>query len=78
MYVGDEFYDHQTFNMLPNTQGESSIRPWGHFSATGPGRLQKVEWNINAENYHQILEDNQTQLGGELRLGTLYFINCYN
>lgn len=45
------------------------------FSAAGPGRLAKLEGNINKGKYHQILDDKLTQARRELQL-VEDFISC--
>ena len=51
---------------------------WGYFSAAGPGRLVKVEGNMNPEKYRQILEDNLSQSARELRLGRRFIFQQDN
>ena len=58
--------------------GGGSIMLWGCFSAAGPGRLVKVEGNMNAEKYRQILEDNLSQSARELRLGRRFIFQQDN
>ena len=83
-----ELFGHQTrcyVRQRPNTahhhkhtistvkHGGGKIMLWGCFSAAGPGRLVKVEGNMNAGQYHQILEGNLTQSARELRPGKIVF-----
>lgn len=41
--------------------GDGSIMLWGGFSGPGPGRLVKVEGNMNGAKYGAVLEDNVIQ-----------------
>ena len=40
------------------TDRKFSIMMWGCICYNGVGTLTKVEWNINADKYTSILEDN--------------------
>ena len=69
---------HVTTNTISTVKhGGGSIMLWGCFAA-GPGRLVKVEGNMNAEKYRQILEDNLTQSARELQLGRRFIFRQDN
>lgn len=69
--LGLELLSPQTQQCLAHQQTvhlSSDTPPPPSAWAAGPGRLVKVERNMNAETHCQILEDNPTQSASELRL----------
>ena len=49
--------------------GGGIIMLWGCFSATGSGRLVRIEEKINGVKYREILDENLLQSTQDLRLG---------
>jgi hypothetical protein len=50
--------------------GGSSFMLWGCFSATGTGRLVRIEGKMNRAKYRKILDENLLQSAQDLRLGS--------
>ena len=48
--------------------GDASIILWGCFSATGTGRLVRIERKMNRAKYREILDENLLQSAQDLRL----------
>uniref|UniRef100_A0AAZ3NZF4 Transposase n=1 Tax=Oncorhynchus tshawytscha TaxID=74940 RepID=A0AAZ3NZF4_ONCTS len=52
--------------------GGGSIMLWESFSATGTGRLVRIEGKMNGVKYKEILDENLLQSAQDLRLGQRY------
>ena len=46
-----------------------SIMLWGCFSATGTGKIVRIEGKVNRAKYREILDENLLQSAQDLRLG---------
>ena len=62
--------EHHLVNTIPTVKhGGGSVMLWGCFSATGTGRLVRIEGKMDAEKYRAILSENLFQNVQDLRLG---------
>ena len=52
--------------------------PWGCFSASGPGKLVKIEGKMDAAKYREILEENLLKSARDLGLGRRFIFQQDN
>lgn len=62
-------------NLIPTVKhGDGSIKVWGYFAASGPGRLAITDGSVNSGLYQQILQENVGVSGCELKLNYKWVI----
>ncbi|MBN3272993.1 TCB1 transposase, partial [Polyodon spathula] len=70
---------HHPENTIPTMKhGGNSIMLWGCFSASGPGKLVKIEGKMDAAKYREILEENLLKSARDLGLGRRFIFQQDN
>ena len=70
---------HHPENTIPTVKhGGGSIMLWGLFSASGPGKLVKIEGKMDAAKYREILEENLLKSARDLGLGRRFIFQQDN
>lgn len=70
---------HHPENTIPTVKhGGGSIMLWGCFSASGPGKLVKIEGKMDAAKYREILEENLLKSARDLGLGRRFIFQQDN
>nr|ACV85768.1 transposase [Acipenser fulvescens]ACV85769.1 transposase [Acipenser fulvescens] len=70
---------HHPENTIPTVKhGGGSIMLWGCFSASGPGKLVKIEGKMDAVKYREILKENLLKSARDLGLGRRFIFQQDN